>query len=119
MISGFRVVACVDLESFVTSDFAPHHQLTSSLESSPRSGFLVMSWANVKIVRDGLLLGVGINREQEVDQIYLLRLAVAGRQEHRVCGLQVLLPAWIVEQILERFGLTVMQVRCAQREAVQ
>jgi hypothetical protein len=39
MISGFRVVVCVDLASFETSGFATHHQLTSSLESSPRSGF--------------------------------------------------------------------------------
>jgi hypothetical protein len=46
-----------------------------------------MSWANVEIVRDGLLWCFGVNRKQEIDQIFLLssRLPVVKNTGFAAC----------------------------------
>lgn len=56
---------------------------------------------------------------QECDEVVELARAAEGHAEVRVARGGVELPARVGEQLLQRRRLTVVQVRCAEREAVQ
>jgi hypothetical protein len=72
--------------------------------------------------RVGLLGGGGVDRQEERRQVGLAPGDLggrAGRQPHRVAGGGVGLPRRVVEQVREIGGAAVVQVRGADRQAVQ